>query len=228
MILLSDNSQRAKNILIAFYVLGASQVAFLFSTFLQYNLIQKIAKGNYLQAEAEASDLRQQIIVYSNVAIYIVCVVLFIMWFRRAYFNLAMSSRAYTEFGEGWAAGAWFVPFINFVRPFTIMKEIWVKTQDATDNLVTHKKPTILGWWWALWLINNIGTNITTRIFKSDSIEDLLMTTQLSFVFNLIETASLVLIIIIVRNVAVFEQNLQHSLLNETEPEGEDKLNFIV
>ena len=228
MILLSDNSQRAKNSLIAFYVMAASQVAFLFSTFLQFNLLQRIMKGNYSQAEAEANDLRHQIIVYTNVAIYIVCIVLFIMWFRRAYYNLVLSGKVYTEFGEGWAAGAWFVPFINLVRPFTIMKEIWVKTQDATDNLVTHKKHSILGWWWALWIINNIGTNITSRFFKGSSLDDLLLATELSFVFNLIEMAALFLLVIIIKNVVVFEQNLQQSLLIEIEPESEDKLNFIV
>ena len=228
MILLSDNTQRAKNSLIAFYVLGLSQIALLFSTFLQYSLLKKIESGNYSQAEAEANDLRHQVITYSNVFLYIICIVLFIMWFRRAYYNLSISSRAHTEFGEGWAAGAWFVPFINLVRPYTIMKEIWVKTQDATDNLITYKKPTILGWWWALWIINNIGTNITTRLFNSSSIDNLLIATQLSFVANLIEIAALILLIIIIKNVNVFEQNLQHSLLNEIETESEDKLNFIV
>lgn len=228
MIILSDNAQRAKNSLIAFYVLGITQVALLFSTFLQYNLLKRIENGNYTQAEAEANDLRHQVIVYSNIFIYIVCIVFFIMWFRRAYFNLSMSTRAYTEFTEGWAAGAWFVPFINLVRPFTIMKEIWVKTQEATDNLITYKKPTILGLWWTLWIINNIGTNISTRLFNSNSLDDLLISTQLSFVVNLIEIAALVLLIIIIKNVNVFEQNLQQSLLNERETESEDKLNFIV
>ncbi len=82
--------------------------------------------------------------------------------------------------------------------------------------------------WWTLWIINNIGTNISTRLFNSNSLDDLLISTQLSFVVNLIEIAALVLLIIIIKNVNVFEQNLQQSLLNETETESEDKLNFIV
>ena len=40
--------------------------------------------------------------------------------------------------------------------------------------------------------------------------------------------ATLILLIIIIKNVAVFEKNLQHSLLNEVDVDGEDKLNFIV
>ncbi|MCY7292511.1 MAG: DUF4328 domain-containing protein [Ferruginibacter sp.] len=228
MILLPDNSQRSKNSLVAFYVMLAIQVAFMFSTFLQYLLLKRIQRGDYSQAEAEANDLRHQIIAYSNVAIYIVCIVLFIRWFRRAYNNLNLSGREYTKYGEGWASGAWFVPFLNLGRPYYIMLEIWEKTQSATENLITTKSGKIVGWWWALWIINNIGINVTNRLFKSGEIEDLITTTIASFIFNVIEMAALILLIIIIKNVAVFEQNLQHSLLNEVEPEGEDKLNFIV
>ncbi len=228
MILLPDNAQRAKNILIAFYIMLACEVAFMFSTFLQYNLLLRIKKGDYLQSEAEANDIRHQIIAYSNVAIYIVCIVLFILWFRRAYNNLNLSGRENTRYAEGWASGAWFVPFLNLGRPYLIMLEIWDKTQRATENLIITKGGKIIGWWWALWIINNFGTNITNRLFKSNSIEDLLTTTVASFIFNMVEMGSLILLIIIIKNVVVFEQNLQQSLLNEIEPEGEDKLNFIV
>lgn len=206
----------------------AVQVAFMFSTLLQYLLLRRIQAGDYSQAEAEANDLRHQIIAYSNVAIYIVCIVLFIMWFRRAYNNLNLSGRENTKYAEGWASGAWFVPFLNLGRPYLIMLEIWEKTQRATENLISTKSGKIIGWWWTLWIINNIGTNVINRLFKSGEIEDLITTTIASFIFNVIEMASLILLIIIIKNVAVFEQNLQYSLLNEVEPEGEDKLNFIV
>lgn len=228
MILLPDNAQRAKNSLIAFYILGACQIASTISTFLQYNLLQKILKGNYTAEEASANDLRQQIIAFFNGAIYIVCIVLFIMWFRRAYNNLSLSGREYTKYGEGWAAGAWFVPFLNLGRPYLIMQEIWDKTQRATENLITIKGNKIIGWWWVLWLIFNVGSYITLKLLSIGEIDGLLKSTIAAIIFNFIEMAALILLIIIIKNVAVFEKNLQHSLLNEVDVDGEDKLNFIV
>lgn len=228
MIVLPDNSQRAKNSLIAFYLLGVIQIAFMISSFLQYLLLKRMQNGNYTQQEATINDIRHQIIAYANIGVYIACIVLFILWFRRAYNNLNLSNKAYTKYAEGWAAGAWFVPFINLARPYFIMQEIWVKTQEATHNLITHKNGKIIGWWWVIWIINNIGTNFINRYFKETDVEELITSTSASIIFNFIELVALVLLIIIIKNIMVFEKNLQASLLNETEVDGEDKLNFVI
>ncbi len=228
MIVLPDNSQRGKNSLIAFYVLGFVQIAFMISALLQYALLKRMQNGNYTQEEATANDVRHQAIAYSNVAIYIVCIVLFIMWFRRAYNNLNLSGRAYTKYPEGWAAGAWFVPFLNLARPYFIMQEIWEKTQEATHNLIVSKPSKILGWWWVMWIINNLGTNFINRYFKERNVEELIISTVASLVFNFIELVALVLLIIIIKNIMIFEKNLQQSLLTEEESENEDKLNFVM
>ena len=228
MIVLPDNSQRAKNSLIAFYILGFIQIAFIISSFLQYLLLKRMQTGNYTQEEATANDIRHQSIAYVNTAIYIVCIVLFIMWFRRAYNNLNLSQRTYTKYPEGWAAGAWFVPFLNLGRPYLIMQEIWEKTQEATYNLVSHKSGKIIGWWWVIWIINNIGTNFINRYFKESNVDELITSTLTSLIFNVIELVALVLLIIIMKNVMVFEKNLNKSLFEEEESEGEDKLNFLM
>ncbi len=228
MIVLPDNSQRAKNSLIAFYLLGVIQIAFMISSFLQYLLLKRMQNGNYTQQEATTNDIRHQIIAYADTAVYIACIVFFILWFRRAYNNLNLSNKAYTKYAEGWAAGAWFVPFINLARPYFIMQEIWVKTQEATHNLITHKNGKIIGWWWVIWIINNIGTNFINRYFKETDVEELITSTSASIIFNFIELVALVLLIIIIKNIMVFEKNLQASLLNETEVDGEDKLNFVI
>ena len=228
MIVLPDNSQRAKNSLIAFYVLGFIQIAFMISAFLQYSLLKRMQSGNYTEEEAAINDTRHQTIAYANVAVYIVCMVLFIMWFRRAYNNLNLSQRAYTKHPEGWAAGAWFVPFLNLARPYFIMEEIWEKTQEATHNLISYKNGKIIGWWWVIWIINNIGTNFINRYFKETNVEELITSTLASLFFNIIEIISLLLLIIIMRNIMVFEKNLHNSLLEEEVSESEDKLNFVI
>ena len=52
MIVLPDNLQRAKNSLIAFYILGFIQIVFIISSLLQYSLLKRMQNGNYTAAEA--------------------------------------------------------------------------------------------------------------------------------------------------------------------------------
>ncbi|MFN0082311.1 MAG: DUF4328 domain-containing protein [Ferruginibacter sp.] len=198
------------------------------SSFMQYNLLKRMKAGNFTQAEATANDVRHQAIAIANLGLYIVCIVLFIMWFRRAYNNLNLSERARTKYSDGWAAGAWFVPFLNLGRPFLMMQEIWEKTQEATHNLINYKSGKIIGWWWGIWIVNNIGTNFINRYFKESNIEEIITSTMATLIFNFIEMIALVLIIIIVKNVAAFENNLQQSLMQVEETESEDKLNFLM
>jgi Domain of unknown function (DUF4328) len=228
MILLPDNSKRAKNVLVSFYVLFCIQILVLVSGFLQYLLLLQYKAGDFNQADAATNDLRQRIILITHLLMFIVCIVLFILWSRRAYNNLNLSGKASTKYAEGWAAGAWFVPFLNLGRPYLIIQEIWEKTQDATEGLLNYYRSNIVGWWWASWIFYNVATNLTTNIFKGNSIDDLYNATIADFICNVFELGALVLIIIIVKRIAEFEKNLQQSLLNEIDNEGEDKLNLII
>jgi hypothetical protein len=99
-----------------------------------------------------------------------------IMWLRRAYYNLHQVPGIHPEYSDGWAAGAWFVPFLNFVRPYTIMREVWRDTQRAAWGRIVEPG-TVLGWWWAAFIIKLILGRITSKMgSNSDGVtqEDLL------------------------------------------------------
>ena len=83
----------------------------------------------------------------------------FILWFARAYRNLTQRV-LYPSFSEGWAIGVWFVPYINLIRPFQMMKEIFYKSNEIIQE---HKQvPSnpimvpLVGWWWCLFIGRNI------------------------------------------------------------------------
>jgi hypothetical protein len=227
--LLPDNTQRNKNITVAFYILGFIKIAAIVSSFLQAALLSRMEAGNYTTAEAESNDMRERLIAVANLAVLILCIVLFILWFRRAYNNLNRSGRTVTQFDEGWAAGAWFVPFLNLGRPYQIMKEIWEKTQQVTTNLLIYRKSDIVGWWWAIWIIGNVASNIANRAERASSISELMTATYISATADFIQLISIVLVIVIIKSTGVFEANLQESLLLDEQPvgDGEDHLNFI-
>lgn len=143
----------------------------------------------------------------------IVLCVTCIMWFRRAYHNPYKIGISYLSYSEGWAAGAWFVPFMNLVRPYTIMKEIWTNTQDFVRKEGEEiKSSSILGWWWALYLIGNFAAQIGFRIeLASDGDPDMIqLATLVGVLADLLDIIDILIIIKIIKTIAQFEDRLFH------------------
>jgi hypothetical protein len=194
-------------------------IIFIGSSFLERNLLLRATDGNITPDEANSNDLRQRIIGISELLLHIVLIVYFIMWFRRAYFNLH-SLGFYLRYTEGWAAGAWFVPFMNLYAPFKIMREIWdntqMRAQQGSEDIVL-KPSTLLGVWWFLWIMTNIAGNIYSRLELQGehTISDLISLNTTSIVLNVIDLANVFLIITIIHQVSVFEEQLKQKLVIE-------------
>jgi hypothetical protein len=153
---LKQNEQRAKNAIILIWIVLALEMVNLISSCLQYDLLQTIANGGSISDEAAASnDNREQLLGILHVIAIIVSGITFILWFRRAYYNLHQKSSR-LSFSEGWAAGSWFVPILCWFRPYQIMKELCVETKNLLSKNGFSEQPNdaegYLGWWWALWL----------------------------------------------------------------------------
>ncbi len=79
----------------------------------------------------------------------------FIAWFFRAYKNLRRLGVQNLRYGDGWAIGAWFIPFFNWVRPKQIANDIWRGSERGADAWWQWKQvevPPLVHWWWALFL----------------------------------------------------------------------------
>jgi len=225
---LLDNSQRARTILIIFWILATLQVVSVISAAMQLQLLYRFNEGNIDADAAATNDLRQKIIAFTYVGTVIVSIVFFIMWFRRAYANLERIGRVILKYAEGWSAGAWFVPFLNLVRPYEIMKEIWHKTQEATTGLVQYKQGALVGWWWTIWLITNIISNISFRFAsRAATIDQLISSTIFDIVDSGLEIISILVTIYMIHQASLLEAKLNHSYSLPVE-EGEDKLADII
>lgn len=163
---LKPNTQRALNLLMLLWVfLGLSAVAF-GSGIYRYFLIRKGAAGEEISAQAaETALLISNLVAVVTFIVYFTCMVMFIMWFRRAYYNLhQLTSRL--SFREGWAAGAWFVPIISLYRPYQIMKEMYEETDLILTKDVDNRSNLSFGhlpWWWGLWLFANLFSSLVLR-----------------------------------------------------------------
>lgn len=205
---LRDNSERARIILNIFYFLAFLIVAMFISNLLQHNLL----KAEFIDDDvASNNDLRQQGIAVLYLITIIAAAVYFIRWFRRAYFNL-QEVGASLEYEDSMASYGWMIPFINLWRPFTMMKEIWTKTQEHA-SYEKIESTGIVGIWWTFWIIRNIMDRIETKM-PMETLEEIQASTSFAMANNVVDLITLMLVIIIVRRVSEFEYNL-YNVKNE-------------
>ncbi|HEX5527883.1 MAG TPA: DUF4328 domain-containing protein [Solirubrobacterales bacterium] len=94
----------------------------------------------------------------------------FIAWFYRAYKNLRRLGVQSMRYGDGWAIGAWFIPFFNMVRPKQIANDVWRGSERGVDvGAQWHQVevPNLVHWWWALYLIQGAVVYTGQRVASS-------------------------------------------------------------
>lgn len=89
-------------------------------------------------------------------------VVFVCLWTYRAMKNLHIIDSPEVHMSPAWAVGWHFIPFANWFQPFAGMSQIWRGSHRAAD--LTTKIPAMMGFWWALWVILNILSNISMRM----------------------------------------------------------------
>jgi len=158
---LKPNGQRAKKAILWIWIVLAFEAVSCFLSCIEYGIYQSIINGVDVPEEViDANDTGSFIVASLAILVFIISVVMFIKWFRRAYQNLHQSVSHRLLYSEGWAAGSWFVPILNIYRPYRIMKELYLETKkllvkrgmDMNLSLAT----VFVGWWWALWIIDGI------------------------------------------------------------------------
>lgn len=204
------NSQRARYAILMFYpVIGFSAFQALFFCW-EYYWFSDMGGGGFGTNMYFTIVRLEQIFLYASIALYYLVAVFFIMWFRRAYYNLQAANPGYASFSEGWAAGAWFVPIMNLFRPFQMMREIWTGTQ----WMVPHKfpeanPPTLVGYWWAAHISMIVMGYITRYVGNIVSGENYLITMSTSLVLHeLVAIAAAVLAIMMIKRISAFETAL--------------------
>ncbi len=125
-----------------------------------YRLIDRLqADANLVGlAQIEASDQRTVVMTGVFAVAFLIAVGFLIAWTSRVYRNLGPLGVQELRFTEGWAVGAWFVPFLNLVRPKQILDDVWRATgPDRGDDDWHQRKVTpLLHVWWGLWILGGL------------------------------------------------------------------------
>jgi hypothetical protein len=82
--------------------------------------------------------------------------VVFIIWLYQSVAFQTQAYRSEPRFPAGWAVGAWFVPFLNLVRPMQIVEDVWTHATTAASQ-GTARSSRIVFAWWLFW----VGANLT-------------------------------------------------------------------
>jgi uncharacterized protein DUF4328 len=113
-----------------------------------------------LDAGAITSGLSQRTDIRDlTLAALVGAAVCWLAWLHRAYGNLTLVGSKRSRFGRGQALGYWFIPFLNLVRPFQVMKDLWLRSasmndRDGYDDLPA---PGRLSAWWGVSLAKGVS-----------------------------------------------------------------------
>lgn len=212
---LRNNTDRAKVALVFVTLVLLVNVAMFISGYMQYQLLKDIAEGYNISDEAaDANDIRHGAIAIIGVIIYLISVVTFIRWFRRAYYNLHLKIKN-LDYSEGWAAGSWFVPFVNLYRPYKIMKELYEETEKLVVNSLAdyngQLSTSTVGLWWGMWIFSGIVDQIIYHYTKNAYlIDELIESTFLDMVSNVLWIPLSLVTIKVIHDYAKVEKELPY------------------
>jgi hypothetical protein len=186
---LKPNEQRSQYAILLIWIALAMNCISLISSYFQYDLLQTATNGGEISAEyATSNDNREQAIGVIQIIVFVISAITFIQWFRRAYFNLHLRVNHLSE-TEGWAAGCWFVPIMNFYKPYQIMKEMFQATHFFLKRNDVHTREHLstssLSLWWTFWIIDRfVGQFVFKYSLKAETIEELTTTTIAQIISN--------------------------------------------
>lgn len=162
----------------------------------------------YTLAEADANDARQGLIGLAYLGIFIVTGIVFLKWIYRANVNCRAFGADGMRFTPGWAIGYYFIPFLNFVRPYQSMKEIWQVSHNPS-SWNSQPGSALLGWWWALWLISGLlGQMIFRMSMNANTIDALKTVTGMSIFSSIIGIPLCLVALTLVKTIATKQEQL--------------------
>lgn len=182
-------------------------VAAVWSGYSEIKLLEKIMNGALVfEEEAEANDMRQAMIGLAQLAVLIATAIVFLKWLHRSHKNLPALGAEGLKFTPGWAVGWWFIPFLNLVRPYQVVQEVWKASDPAHERGLSWQGSSnlsLIGLWWGTWLIANMVGSFAGRMaFRGgDSISNLITSGWVTVAADFLEIPAAILAIQVVRRI---------------------------
>lgn len=208
--MLLDNGQRAKSALTVFWIMLAVTIVYMGFNLYEYIFLDEIHEEVYLTDFSDFSGYKA-ITILLDVLIQLVAIVVFLMWFVRAYKNLHRLRINHLEYSAAWAGWSFFIPIVNLFQPYQIAREILSETIKKIKRLNPYEPikqdTSIVGWWWAFWILTTIMNRIAyfldpVDVFNIEVIRryDLVMT-----ISNALGIVAIIMVIQMIRKISRYE-----------------------
>ncbi len=98
-------------------------------------------------------------------------IVFFLIWIYKAYKNLTPLRAYHQEFSPGWAVGWWFIPFLNLVRPYQVVREVYNESDPEYEedmgflSVTGQGAPLFVSIWWLTFLAGGIAYRLSDVLY---------------------------------------------------------------
>jgi hypothetical protein len=130
--------------------------------FSQIFMLSRILAGQPITLdEIAASQSAMQSLAMPQRLVQLITAVCFLVWIYRAHRNLPSLGAHPLKYSPGWAVGGFFVPFLNLIHPYLVVREMWkasspevgVSNGDSWQDQATFP---LLGLWWGACIVTGI------------------------------------------------------------------------
>jgi len=151
----------------------------------------------------------------------------FLVWIYRAHRNLPALSAHNLTYSPGWAVGGFFIPVLNLVHPYLVIKEIWKASSSEADisdgvSWQDTKTSPLLGVWWSAWVVANIlGQTVLWLSSSEKNVSAFINITWLAITSYVIGIIAAALILFLVREIdARQKEKISHLMGLSLAPEN--------
>jgi hypothetical protein len=215
---IKPNDKRAKVTVIVFYVIIAVNAVYLLFSLYSKSFYTNIANGVYYTDQSimlvAGGEMAMGIAHFSA---NLVCIIMFVMWFRRAYENLNRIGKYGTQTSDSMAFWGFVIPILNLFKPYQMMKEVWHKTQQTTrdinDEYEHSQSAGFILIWWLCFVVLRFVNQISVRMnLKAETYEDFASNTSFDMFASILDIVCALLTIYMIKKVAVKEKDLALTL----------------
>lgn len=194
---------RIARILGAVYVVELAATVFLAVLLWQVLAsIQELRSGHAISEEdwialaARFAELRASLLVTGVVAIVGLAV-----WTHRVTANAISFGRA-TSQSPGWAAASYFIPVLNWWRPYVAVAEAWDASDPDGGDPHRPGSRGLLAVWWVFFLFSGWGTLIQGHVGRGDDLDAWVRDVRISLAALAVQMVATVLTLIVVRRLS--------------------------
>jgi hypothetical protein len=168
----------------------------------EIGLVDRVQRGEFVpDSELIRSDDRSAVIGGTSIGLLLVTGIAWLLWQHRSQANLHARRVPGLAYTPGWAVGWWFVPFVNLVKPYQTVRELWAASGGG-EGWVRGRTWPVLGWWWAAWIVGGVLGQISVALVSDQpTIDELIASDRWAIASSGVSIAAAILAILIVRSV---------------------------